>query len=154
MADKPHLETALRAVVVDETGKGDFQQLVTIGHHRLLADEPASMGGGGTGPTPYDLLLASLGTCTAMTIRMYARLKEIPLEGVRVTLRHDRVHAEDCADCETREGRVDRLTRRITLTGPELTGEQRKRMLEIADKCPVHRTLTSDIIIVTEEDVP
>jgi uncharacterized OsmC-like protein len=153
MADKPHLETALRAVVVDETGKGDFQQLVTIGHHRLLADEPASAGGDGTGPTPYDLLLASLGTCTAMTIRMYARRKKIPLESVQVTLHHDRIHAEDCIECETREGRIDRLTRRITLTGADLTGEQRKRMLEIAEMCPVHRTLTSDITIVTEEDV-
>jgi uncharacterized OsmC-like protein/fermentation-respiration switch protein FrsA (DUF1100 family) len=137
-------------VLVEETGAGRFQQAVTVGRHRLTADEPASVGGLGSGPAPYDLLLASLGACTAMTIRLYAERKGIPLRRVRVALRHDKIHAADCAECETREGRVDEITKEIALEG-ELTPDQRGRLLAIADRCPVHRTLHSEIRIRSSE---
>jgi putative redox protein len=114
--------------------------------HFLRADEPLKYGGKNLGPSPYDLLLMSLGACTSMTLRMYANLKKLPLEDVSVRLIHERVHAEDCVDCESK---VERITRRISLRG-ELTEEQRGKLLEIADKCPVHRTLESDPKIVTE----
>ena len=114
--------------------------------HFLRADEPLNYGGKDLGPSPYDLLLMSLGACTSMTLRMYANLKKLPLEDVSVRLIHERVHAEDCVDCKSK---VERITRRISLHG-ELTGEQRGKLLEIADKCPVHRTLESDPQIVTE----
>jgi uncharacterized OsmC-like protein/fermentation-respiration switch protein FrsA (DUF1100 family) len=133
-------------VLVEETGAGRFQQAVTVGRHRFMADEPASVGGLGSGPAPYDLLLASLGACTAMTIRLYAERKGIPLRRVRVALRHDKIHAADCAECETREGKVDEITKEIAFEG-ELTPGQRSRLLEIADRCPVHRTLHSEIRI-------
>src|SRR5690606_9769274 len=118
------------------------------GRHELFADEPVTMGGGDTGPSPYELLLMSLGACTSMTLRMYAKRKGWPLEGVRVVLRHDRIHAEDCLDCETKTGKIDRIDRAIAMTGPR-SDEQRGPLLEIADKCPVHKTLTSEIKIVT-----
>jgi putative redox protein len=114
-----------------------------------MADEPESVGGLDSGPGPYDFLLAGLGACTAMTIRMYADKKGWPLRRVRVALDHDKVHAQDCADCETREGKVDEITRTIALEG-DLDAEQRARILEIADKCPVHRTLHSEIKIRTK----
>lgn len=133
-------------VVVEETGDGRFQQLVTVGGHQLLADEPVDLGGTDTGPSPYDLLLAGLGACTAMTLRMYAGRKDLPLDRVRVALRHAKIHAADCQTCETTEGRIDRIERVITLTG-DLDDAQRARLLEIADKCPVHRTLNSEINI-------
>ncbi|PWG64635.1 bifunctional alpha/beta hydrolase/OsmC family protein [Spiribacter halobius] len=136
-------------VVVSETGEGDFQQRVLAAGHSLIADEPRQVGGLGSGPGPYDLLLAALGTCTAMTLRMYARHKQLPLEHVTVRLAHDRIHARDCEDCETREGQVDRITRQIELRG-ELTAPQRERLLQIADRCPVHRTLHSEIRVLTE----
>lgn len=136
------------AVVVAETGRGRFQQAVAIGRHRLWADEPPGVGGGDTGPAPYDFLLAGLGACTSMTIRMYADHKSWPLESVAVTLRHDKIHAEDCADCETRSGKVDRIEREIVLRGA-LSDEQRQRLMEIADRCPVHRTLHGEITIPT-----
>ena len=136
-------------VVVEETGEGRFQQAVTVaGLHHLTGDEPISAGGGDTGPNPYDFLLAALGTCTSMTIRMYAARKEWPLTHVSVGLRHDKVHAEDCVECETRHGMVDVIERVITLEG-NLDDEQTARLMEIADKCPVHRTLTSEITIRT-----
>ncbi|MGH6769489.1 MAG: bifunctional alpha/beta hydrolase/OsmC family protein [Xanthobacteraceae bacterium] len=137
-------------VVVTETRLGRFQQDATIGKHRLTADEPVSSGGLDSGPSPYDLLLAALGACTAMTLRIYAEHKKLPLERVSVELRHSKVHAADCEDCETKEGKIDRIERAIALTGA-LDEEQRKRLLEIADKCPVHRTLTSEIDIRTAE---
>jgi len=138
------------AVLVRETRQGLFQQEVTVGRHRFLADEPVAAGGLDSGPSPYDLLLASLGACTAMTLRLYAERKTLPLEQVTVALSHAKIHAEDCAACETKEGMIDRIERAITFTG-KLDDEQRKRLLEIADKCPVHRTLTSEVDIRTME---
>jgi putative redox protein len=135
-------------VIVEETGGGRFMQRVVVGRHELTADEPKSVGGNDSGPGPYDYLLAGLGACTSMTIRMYADRKEWPLEGVSVRLRHKKIHAEDCAECETREGRVDWIDRDITLEGP-LDGDQKARLLEIADKCPVHRTLHSETMVVS-----
>lgn len=133
-------------VVVEETGEGTFQQLVTVGTHRLPADEPVDLGGLGSGPSPYDLLLAGLGACTSMTLRMYADRKGLPLDKVRVVLRHAKIHAADCQSCETKQGQIDHIEREITLTG-DLDVSQRARLLEIADKCPVHRTLTSEVSI-------
>ncbi len=135
-------------VRVAETGEGVFTQEVRLGRHTLRADEPENFGGLDTGPSPYDLLLAALGACTTMTLRMYARRKSLPLARAAVTLRHAKIHAEDCAECETREGKVDRIERAIELEG-ELDEAQRRRLLEIADRCPVHRTLTSEVVIRT-----
>jgi uncharacterized OsmC-like protein/alpha-beta hydrolase superfamily lysophospholipase len=137
-------------VLVRETGQGRFQQEVTAGAHRLLADEPNDVGGTDSGPNPYDLLLAALGACTAMTLRLYAERKALRLDRVAVRLRHAKVHAADCENCESRDGRVDRIERGIVLEG-ELDAQQRARLLEIADKCPIHRTLTSGVDIVTSE---
>jgi uncharacterized OsmC-like protein len=141
---------APRNVVVRETRNGKFQQTVTTGPHHLLADEPVAAGGEDTGPGPYDFVLAGLGACTSMTMRMYAERKSLPLERVTVTLSHSKIHAEDCAECETRVGMLDQFDRTITMEGA-LDAEQRKKLMEIADKCPVHRTLTSEIHIVTRE---
>jgi uncharacterized OsmC-like protein/alpha-beta hydrolase superfamily lysophospholipase len=135
-------------VVVRETGRGRFQQEVAAGSHRLFADEPVAVGGLDSGPGPYDLVLAALGACTSMTLRMYAQRKALPLERVVVTLSHGKVHAQDCETCETQEGMIDRIERTISLTGA-LDAAQRNRLREIADKCPVHRTLTSEIDIRT-----
>ena len=134
--------------VVVRGGAGGFAQEIVVGPHRLAADEPTAAGGADTGPNPYDLLLASLGACTSMTVALYARRKRWPLEGVTVRLRHAKIHAADCADCETREGMIDRIERDIELAGA-LTDEQRARLLEIAGRCPVHRTLVSEIDIRT-----
>jgi putative redox protein len=116
--------------------------------HHLLADEPTDSGGSNLGPSPYDLLLMALGACTSMTLRMYAEHKQLPLEDVQVRLNHERIHAEDCEECEDREGRVDRLTRHISLEG-DLSEEQRHRLLEIAERCPVHRTLENHPVIAS-----
>jgi putative redox protein len=139
---------APRHVVVRETRNSKFQQTVTIGPHRLLADEPAVAGGEDTGPGPYDFVLAGLGACTSMTMRLYADRKSLPLERVTVTLKHSKIYAEDCAECETKAGMLDQIERVIAMEGT-LDAEQRKKLMEIADKCPVHRTLTSEIHIVT-----
>ena len=135
-------------VAVEETGEGTFAQQIAAGAHLLRADEPESVGGLDSGPSPYDLLLAGLGACTSMTLRLYANRKKWPLDKVRVTLRHEKIHAEDCADCETSEGKVDRIEREIEISG-ELDDAQRARLLEIADKCPVHRTLESEVKVET-----
>jgi uncharacterized OsmC-like protein/pimeloyl-ACP methyl ester carboxylesterase len=143
------LGEAPRNVVVQETRASKFQQTVSIGPHHLLADEPLAAGGEDTGPGPYDYLLAGLGACTSMTMRLYADRKSLPLERVTVTLKHSKIYASDCAECETKSGMLDQIDRVIAMEGA-LDAEQRKRLLEIADKCPVHRTLTSEIRIVTQ----
>ena len=139
---------ASRQVVVRETRNGKFQNTVSVGPHHLLADEPAASGGDDTGPGPYDFLLAALGACKSMTMRLYADRKGMPLERATVTLEHSKIYARDCADCETREGMLDRIEVTIGVEGA-LDAEQRRKVLEIADRCPVHRTLTSEIRIVT-----
>lgn len=126
-------------VFVSENGKGRYQQTVSVGRHTLIADEPASVGGADAGPAPFDYLLAGLGACTSMTLRMYAEIKNLPLTAISVELTHEKIEVEG-------KGKVDRIERIITLTG-DLTPEQRTRLLEIANKCPVHRTLRSDIQI-------
>jgi len=123
-----------------------FAQEIQAGPHQFRSDEPAAAGGTDSGPTPYDLLLGALGSCTSMTVGMYARRKQWPLERVTVQLRHSRVHAEDCADCETRDAKITLIERDIQLDGP-LDEEQRARLLAIANRCPVHLTLTSTIEI-------
>jgi len=135
-------------VVVRGASSG-FAQEVRVRGHVLLGDEPLDQGGTDTGPNPYDLLLAALGTCTSMTVSMYARRKGWALLAVEVRLRHSRIHAEDCADCETKVETIDRIEREITLEG-ELDEAQRMRLLEMAERCPVHRTLTGEIRIATK----
>jgi uncharacterized OsmC-like protein len=135
---------------VRETRQGHFQQEVIAGAHRFFADEPQAIGGFDSGPSPYDLLLAGLGACTSMTLRLYAERKTLPLDQVTVRLSHCRNHAADCEQCETKEGMLDRIDRTITLKG-DLDADARARLLEIADKCPVHRTLTSEVHIRTTE---
>ena len=142
------VETGL--VLVRETHEGKFQQEILTGPHRLLADEPEKLGGMNSGPGPYDFLLAGLGACTSMTIRLYAEFKKIPLENVSVRLSHGKIHAKDCADCDTKVSTVDRIERIVTLEGP-LDAKQRQKLMEIADKCPVHKTLESKIDIHTVE---
>jgi uncharacterized OsmC-like protein len=153
MATEPAFsdDIPFKTVVVRETGHGVFQQEIISGRHHLIADEPKDAGGLGSGPGPYDLLLAALGACTSMTLRLYADLKKIPLARTQVRLRHHRIYAKDCAECETKEGMLDRIDRVITLDG-DLTAEQRARLMEIADKCPVHRTLTSEVSIRSVEE--
>ena len=136
-----------------ETRRGTFQQEIISGRHRFLADEPVKAGGLDSGPGPYDLLLAALGACTSMTLRLYADRKQIPLKRTQVRLRHGRIYATDCAECETKEGMIDHIDREITFEG-DLTPEQRQRLLEIADKCPVHHTLKSEVDIRTVEEPP
>ena len=134
-------------VIVRGSAAG-FAQEIHAGRHRLHADEPVAAGGADSGPSPYDLLLASLGACTSMTVGMYARRKAWPLGEITVHLRHSKIYAKDCEECETKEGMLDRIERDIQLGGP-LTDEQRTKLLEIANKCPVHRTLVSEIQIRT-----
>ena len=135
-------------VEVSEVPGGGFAQTVIVGPHHLRADEPEAAGGTDTGPAPYDYLLVALGSCTSMTLRLYADRKGWPLQRVRVRLRHAKIHAQDCRDCETREGRLDEIETEVELAGP-LDPEQRARLLEIAERCPVHRTLVSEIVIRT-----
>ena len=136
------------AHVIVHGSAAEFAQEIEIGSHELYADEPVSYGGTDTGASPYDLILAALGSCTSMTIGFYARKRGWPLEKITVSLRHSKIHAKDCDDCETKEGKIDRIWRDIHLTGA-LTDEQRAKLMEIADKCPVHQTLTSEINIKT-----
>ncbi|MBB3063397.1 OsmC family protein [Microbulbifer rhizosphaerae] len=135
-------------VSVKETLEGKFIQDMHSGPHQLVADEPEDAGGDNKGPSPYEYVLMGLGACTSMTVRMYAERKEIPLERVLVVLSHRKVHAKDCEDCESKDGKIDEIIREITLEGP-LTGEQRERLLGIANRCPVHQTLTSEIKVRT-----
>lgn len=140
----PTSQTAPDVIV---RGKADsFLQEVMAGRHHLIGDEPISYGGKDEGPGPYDYLLIALGTCTSMTIGMYARRKQIPLENITVSLRHSRVHARDCEECETKNGMVDRIEAEIALTG-NLTAAQHQSLMQIAARCPVHRTLKSEINI-------
>jgi putative redox protein len=134
--------------VVVRGGITGFTQEILAGAHPLTADEPESAGGTDAGPTPYEFLLAALGACTSMTVAMYARRKAWPLIGTTVRLRHSKVHAQDCADCETKPAVLDRIERDIQFHGG-LSSEQRDKLLAIADRCPVHRTLTSKIEIQT-----
>ncbi len=143
VADAPLSEGVVEVV----GGREHYPQRVRAGDHLWRADEPASLGGSDTGPTPYQLLLSSLGSCVAITLRMYADRKEIPLEGVRIRLRHSKIHATDCEECESEEGRIDRIEEHLELIGDDLTEHQRDRLLEISKMCPVHRTLTSETTI-------
>lgn len=147
--DSDNVAAVPGVVTVSEAHDGKFAQTIRAGAHAVRADEPASVGGDDSGFTPYDLLLAGLGACTSMTLRMYADQKKWPLEHVSVRLKHRKIHAEDCAECETRDGKVDRIEREIAITG-DLDDAQRARLLEIADKCPVHRTLHSEVSITTQ----
>jgi len=131
-------------LVTSQTWLGGFRTEVQLGGHHLVADEPRSVGGTNLGPTPYDLLSAALATCTSMTLRMYANHKKLNLASATVSVAHDKVHAKDCEDCEAADGKIDEFRRTITLEG-ELSQEQRERMLEIADRCPVHRSLHGEI---------
>ena len=139
------LDQKLPDVIVRGNASGFLQEVVS-GRHHLRGDEPVSAGGNDQAPGPYDYLLIALGVCTSMTVGLYARRKQIPLENIVVSLSHSRIHAKDCEECETKEGMLDRIDTRIALTGP-LTPEQRVRLMEIAAKCPVHRTLKSEINI-------
>ena len=136
-------------VIVRGTATG-FRQEVTVGKHHFAVDEPRSLGGTESAPDPYDYLLAALGACTSMTVGFYARRKKLPLENVTVSLAHSRIHAKDCEDCETKDGLLDRIDVDVQLTGA-LTTEQRAKLIEVAGKCPVHRTLTSEIDIRLRE---
>ena len=144
------IEASVQAgtVVVASTGIGPFDQIMLDGRHELRADEPVAAGGGDAGPGPYELLLMALGSCTSMTVNLYAARKKWPLDQVVVRLKHERVHAEDCAQCEERTAMLDRIEKNIEFIGA-LDEAQRGRLLEIADKCPVHRTLNSQIDIRT-----
>jgi putative redox protein len=146
--DQSMLQSSISAgtVVVASTGAGAFQQIMLDGRHVLHADEPAAAGGGDTGPGPYELLLMALGSCTSMTVHLYAAQKKWPLDQVVVRLSQERVHARDCANCEDPRAMIHRIEKRIKLMG-SLDEAQRVRLLEIADRCPVHRTLTSKIEI-------
>ncbi len=144
-ADPDPADSPEGTVVVSESGRGPYGQRVVTGRHVLAADEPAPLGHD-SGPSPYDLLLAGLGACTSMTLRMYADRKQWPLSHVSVSLRHSRIHARDCEDCATQSGRLDRVDRVIHVSG-DLDDDQRQRLLEIADRCPVHRTLHSEVNI-------
>lgn len=132
--------------VVVRGGADSFKQEINAGKHQLVADEPVSAGGGDAGPDPYDYLLTALGVCTSMSVGLYARRKQIPLGNITVSLWHSRIHAKDCEECETKEGMVDRIDVEVELTGA-LSAEQHAALMDIARKCPVHRTLTSEINI-------
>lgn len=139
-------------VIVRGNASG-FHQEIESGVHRFEADEPLSVGGADKAPTPYDYLLAGLGGCTSMTIGLYARRLKWPLEEITIALRHSRIHAKDCEDCETKQGMLDRIEMDIELTGP-LTAEQHAKLIEVAHKCPVHRTMTSEIDVRVKASQP
>ena len=132
--------------VLVEGGAAGYANLIQAGAHMLRADEPVSVGGADSGPNPYDLVLAGLGACKSMTMRMYADRKGWSLDATRVRLRHSRIHAEDCEECATKTGKIDRIAVELGVDG-DLDAEQRQRLLEISERCPVHRTLNSEIDI-------
>jgi uncharacterized OsmC-like protein len=138
------------AHVIVRGGANSFRQEITAGTHQLVADEPTNVGGGDAGPDPYDYLVSSLGVCTSMTIGLYARRNRLPLENITVSLSHFRIYAADCGECETKQGMLDRIDVEVELTGP-LTAEQHAKLMQVAAKCPVHRTLTSEINIRLRE---
>jgi putative redox protein len=141
------------ADVIVRGSASSFVQEIEVGPYHLRADEPVSVGGTDTAPDPYDYVLAGLGACTSMTIGLYARRTKLPLESITISLRHSRVYAKDCEECETREGMLDRIDVEVVLTGT-LTSEQRAKLMEMAGKCPVHRTLTSEINVRLHEVAP
>jgi putative redox protein len=136
-------------VIVATAGTGLYEQVLLDGHHALRADEPVAVGGGDAGPGPYELLLMALGSCTSMTISMYANRKKWPVEQVIVRLRHERVHADDCVACEDPKSKIDRISLSLEFVGA-LDETQRARLVEISKQCPVHRTLSSKSDIRTE----
>lgn len=147
--DEPQGAPEPGEVLVAETGYGRYANDVVVGPHTLRADEPRSVGGDDTGPTPYGLLSAALGACTTMTLRMYADRKKWPLDKVSVTVAHEKVHAADCEACEAETGKVDRFDRTLRIEGVSLSAEQRERLVAIADRCPVHRTLHGEVEVRT-----
>ncbi len=144
--EEPREESLADNRIVARTGKRGYQTEIVANGHSLIADEPIAVGGSDTGPTPYDYLVAALGACTSMTIRMYADRKQWPVDSIVVRLKHRKIHAVDCEQCESKAGKIDYIEREVEVNGP-LTEEQRKRLMEIADKCPVHRTLHSRIAV-------
>ncbi len=146
--EPPQVEVSDEWVVV-ETGQTPYRTDIVASGHHLIADEPLAVGGTDTGPNPYDYLVAALGSCTSITLRMYADRQDWPLEAIRVRLKHQKIHARDCETCETESGKVDWIEREIELVGP-LTNKQRARLRDIADRCPVHRTLHNEIVVNTE----
>jgi putative redox protein len=134
--------------VLVRTGRTGYQTEIIANGHRFIADEPIAVGGSGTGPNPYDYLVTALGACTSMTLRMYADRKNWPLDEIVVRLKHEKMHAADCHECETREGKIDVIERQIELVGP-LDFAQKQRLVEIADRCPVHRMLHGEIVVKT-----
>lgn len=139
--------TGIQEVVV-RGGSSGLRQEIQAGAHRLVADEPTSVGGTGTGPTPYDLLLGALGACTSMTLRLYADRRKLPLQGVTVRLSHKRIHRDDCVNCEEKDAWIEQVDRTLELAGP-LTDEQRAKLVAIAERCPVHRTLERNMKVQT-----
>ncbi len=148
--EEPEAAPAPVDATVATTRAGSFTTRIVAGGHALTADEPAGVGGANLGPSPYGLLAAALASCTSMTLNMYAARKGIALEAATVQVRHDKIHARDCEDCESGSGRIDHFERRIELEG-SLSDEERRRLLEIADRCPVHKTLHSEVKV---RDIP
>jgi putative redox protein len=140
--------STLEAATIATTKAGGFRTSIVSAGHDIVADEPEQLGGSGQGPSPYDLLSAALASCTTMTLQMYAARKKLALQSVAVRVWHDKIHARDCEDCETENGRIDEFRRELVIAG-DLSDAERQRLLEIADKCPVHRTLTSEVRIRT-----
>ena len=139
--------------VVVHGGSSGLRQEIEAGSNRWVADEPTAVGGTGQGPTPYDLLLGALGACTSMTLRLYADRRKWPLEGVTVRLRHQRIHRDDCVNCEKKDSSIERVERTLELAGP-LTDEQKARLLDIAERCPVHQTLRNNLEVHTTLAAP
>ncbi len=146
---QPLTSPAMDGEVIAHIGEEHYRSDIYAGPHRITADEPRDAGGSDTGTNPYGLLTAALGACTTITVRMYADRKQWPLKGITVRLKHDKIYAKDCEECETKEGKVDSFERELEFEG-DLTPEQRQRLLEIADKCPVHNTLSHVSRIVTK----